>query len=61
MTETQQVREARRAVVESLVARLTAENTQELARLKEQLSERCREYTALIGAGTQTIQGDQAQ
>ena len=51
MSETQQVREARRAVVESLVARLTAENTQELTLLREELRERCQEYNALIGAG----------
>jgi len=58
MTETQQVREARRAVVQALTARLQAENGDELARLKEQLDERCSEYNALIGAGTQTIHGD---
>ena len=54
MTETQQVREARRAVTEALVARLVAENGDELARLKEQLDEKCQEYNALIGAGRTT-------
>jgi len=51
MTETQQVREARRAVVQALTARLQAENTDALARLKEQLDETCRAYNALTGAG----------
>lgn len=59
MSETAQVRVARRAVVEALTARLVAENGEELARLKEQLDDCCRAYNALIGAGTQTIQGDQ--
>jgi len=51
MTETQQVREARRAVVQALTARLVADNGEELTRLKEQLDEKCSEYNALIGAG----------
>ena len=51
MTETQQVRVARRAVVEALTARLRAENEEELARLREQLAEVCRAYNALTSAG----------
>jgi len=54
MTETQQVREARRAVVQALTARLVAENGEELARLKEQLDETCRAYNTLISTQRQT-------
>ena len=57
MTETQQVRVARRAVVQALTQRLRAENEDELARLKERLADVCREYNDAVRTHNQITRG----
>ena len=52
----QRVRDARWAVVQALTARLRAENEEELARLRERLAERCREYTDAVQTHNQQRQ-----